>query len=442
MLLVENNLKDAQNFRSVLHDISSEIFLIERADDLSSALAMIEEHDFDVIVADLDLPDSSSSETALQICRSAIKTPLVVLTEQDNERVELSAMKSGAQDFLVKGRLQPDSIWRAIRHSIERKQLDWQLRFARRRLRILHDTASKLSGCTTDKHAFQLAIDSARALLPDMMCQIFTEKDGIITIAAASPELSHNIGSRTKLDFGLVGMTFAENRTFQFRSHDDIPSLTPESEAFKSGISIPIGSNAVFQCISSEPDAFTDDETNMLEMLAGHLAGTLDRISLELKLRNLAIHDPLTGVFNRNFFQTALNREKLRAERYSSSIGFLMIDIDNFKEINDLYGHLTGDKVLLEVASYLNESIRESDYLIRYGGDEFLLLLIETGQTASLVRDRIISGAKLAEKTIHLIGSPVTLSVGHSHWNSDSAISIREALAEADSRMYEHKRSK
>ncbi len=119
-----------------------------------------------------------------------------------------------------------------------------------------------------------------------------------------------------------------------------------------------------------------------------------------------------------------------------------MVDIDNFKEINDLYGHLTGDKVLREVASYLAESIRESDYLIRYGGDEFLILLIETGQTAALVRNRIISGGKLAEQTIHLIGSPVTLSIGHSHWNSESAISIRETLAEADHRMYEHKRSK
>ncbi len=411
-------------------------------DNLASALVMIGEQVFDVIVADLDLPDCSGPETALQICSSAMKTPLLVLTEIDDEKIELNALKAGAQDYLVKGRLQPDSIWRAIRHSIERKQLDWQLRLARRRLRVLHDTASKLEVCTMKKNAFQLAIDSARILLPDIECQILSQKAGVLTVTAASPELSDRIGKETNLDFGLAGMTFAEKRTFQFRSHDDIPSLNPDSETFKSGISIPIGSSAVFQCISREPDAFTNEDTNMLEMLSGHLTGTVDRISLERKLRNLAIRDPLTGVFNRNFFQIALNREKLRAERYNSSIGFLMIDIDNFKEINDHYGHLTGDKILREVASYLTESIRESDYLIRYGGDEFLLILIETGLTASLVKDRIIKGGKLAEQTIHLIGSPVTLSIGHSHWNSDSAISIRETLAEADKRMYEHKRSK
>lgn len=405
-------------------------------------MVRIKEHDFDVIVADLELPDSSGIETALHICRSVIKVPLIVLTDIDDEKIELGALKAGAQDYLVKGRLQPDSIWKAIRHSIERKQMDWQLRLARRRLRILHDTASKLEICTMKKNAFQLAIDAATKLLPDIMCLIFSEKNGIITVIATSPELSDRIGNETNLNVGLAGMAFAEKRTFQFKSHDDIPLMNQETETFKSGISMPIGSGAVFQCVSNEPDAFSNDDTNMLEMLAGHLTGTVDRISLERKLRNLAIHDPLTGAFNRNFFQIALNREKLRAQRYSSSIGFLMVDIDNFKEINDLYGHMKGDKILREVAAYLAESIRETDYLIRYGGDEFLMILIETGQTAALVRDRIINGTKLAEKTIRLIGSPVTLSIGHSHWDSESGVSIRETLAEADRKMYEHKRSK
>lgn len=442
ILLIENNLEDARTFRNILKEISTNKFQVERADHLASALKRINERDFDVIVAVLNLPDSSGSDTALQICRAAQKVPLIVLTEINEEKTEMNVLKAGAQDFLVKNKLQPDSLIRTIRHSIERKQLDWQLRLARRRLRILHDAASKLEVCTTKSKAFQLTIDSLNMLLPGSMSRIFTETDGVLTVIATSPELIEHIGQKTKLDFGLAGMTFAEKRTFQFRSHDDASSISPESDSFKSGISLPIGSEAVLQCVSNEPDAFNDDDTNMLEMLAGHLSGTVDRITLERKLRNLAIHDPLTGTFNRNFFQIALNREKRRAERYNSNIGFLMVDIDNFKEINDLYGHLTGDKILREVASFLSSSIRESDYLIRYGGDEFLLILIETGQTAALVRERIINNSKLAEKTTHLIGSPVTISIGYSHWNADSVISIRETLAEADRKMYEHKKTK
>jgi len=433
---------DARDFRNILREILADKFIIERADDLASALTRISERSFDVIVADLNLPDSQGNETTRQICQNSIRTPLIVLTEIDDEKIELNALKIGAQDYLVKGKFHPDTLMRTIRHSIERKQLDWELRLARRRLRILHDAASKLAVSSMKSKSFQLAIDSAKLLLPESLCQIFIEKEGVLIVVAASPELSGSIGSEINLNYGLAGMTFAEKRTFQFKSDEDVQMMQMESEPFRSGISLSIASEAVLQCVSHEPDAFSNDDTNMLEMLAGHLSGTVERITLERKLRNLAIHDPLTGAFNRTFFQVALNREKLRAERYASSIGFLMVDIDQFKEINDQFGHMTGDKILREVALYLSESIRETDYLIRYGGDEFLMILIETGQTAAIVRERIITGSQLAEKTTQIIGSAVTLSIGHAHWNSDSVISIRETLAEADRRMYEHKRSK
>jgi two-component system, cell cycle response regulator len=442
ILLIESSDDDVKSFHDTLEEISSIKFQIEESADLASALEKIGSQDFDVIVTDLDLPDSEGLDTVIDICRSAMKVPLVVLAEIDDEKAEQEALKIGAQDFLLKSKLQPDSLWRAIRHSIERKQLDWQLRIARQRLRILHDAASKLEVCAMKKNAFRLAIEYAIMLLPDLLYQIFIEKDGILTVADTSPELIDRIGSASNPDFGMAGMAFAEKRTIQFRSHDELTAENSDSEAFRSGVSIPIGSEVIFQCISHNSDDLSNDDISMLEMLVGHLTETLERISLERKLRNLAIHDPLTGVFNRNFFQIALNREKLRAERYNSSIGFLMVDIDNFKEINDMYGHLMGDKILREVASYLSDSIRETDYLIRYGGDEFLMILIETGQTAALVKERLIKGTKLAENTTRLIGSPVTLSIGFSHWSPESVISIRETLAEADHGMYEHKRNK
>ncbi|MCK4672085.1 MAG: GGDEF domain-containing protein, partial [Candidatus Aegiribacteria sp.] len=146
--------------------------------------------------------------------------------------------------------------------------------------------------------------------------------------------------------------------------------------------------------------------------------------------------------FNRNFFQIAISREKLRAERYNSRIGFLIVDIDDFKKINDLYGHQTGDRILKEVAIFLGNSIRETDFLIRYGGDEFLLILIETGLTALVVRERILEDSQLAEVTSNIIGTPVTLSIGNAHWDPNTGISIRETLVEADKQMYIHKRSK
>lgn len=443
LLLIEDKLEDARSIREILQKISSNQYRIERADSLAAAISRISNASFDVILSGLSSPDSSFDEIAFEICRAAARIPLIVLAEFNDEKMELNCIKAGAQDYLVKSGLDPETLSRAIRHSIERKHLDWNLRLARRRLRILHDAASKLENCTMKNKAFKIAIKAAGLLLDTAHYQIFHEKDGILITVATSPELSDRIGEETDLDFGLTGMTFSEKQTFQFESHNDItPAGGDSDDVFRSGITIPIASEAVFQVLSREPAAFSNDETDMFEMLSGHLTGTIERITLDRKLRNLAIHDSLTGAFNRNFFQIAISREKLRAERYNSRIGFLIADIDNFKQINDLYGHQTGDRILKEVALFLGNSIRETDFLIRYGGDEFLLILIETGQTAAIVRERILKSTQLAVVTTNIIGTPVSLSIGNAHWDPSTGISIRETLVEADRQMYIHKRRK
>lgn len=443
ILLVESDPGDAAAFREILDAVPSGSFSMDRVGSLQEALQKLSEMDFHVIVSELDLPDSPGNDTVPEICRRAVRTPLVVLTAINDEDMELKALKAGAQDYLVKGRIDPGTLMRSIRHSIERKHLDWQLRKTRRRLRILHDAASKLEGCSKLNNACRLAVESAGSLLPGTVSRILSRKDGSFTVVAASPQLNHQAGNGSALDFGLAGMTFIEKRTFQFSSREDMPVTDPKDGEFASGVSIPMGSSAVFQSLSREPHAFSGDDTSMLEMLAGHLLETMDRITLESKLRTLAIHDPLTGVLNRNFFPIALNREKRRAERYKSNIGFLMVDIDDFKEINDRFGHMTGDRVLRAVADFLSVSVRESDYLIRYGGDEFIMILVETGRSAAVVRDRILNNdSLLAERTVKLTGRPVTISVGHSHWDPESGVSIRESLSEADRRMYRHKQSK
>jgi len=425
----------------MLAEIQSTRYSIERVTTLRGALKRIEDITYDVIISDLDLPDCQEDETALELCRAAPDTPLLVMGER-NEKLEIESIKAGAQDFLVKKKLDSDMLNRAIRNSIERKHLDWHLRLARYRLGVLHDTAAELGSCNMKKDAFRTAIESAGKLVQNGVFQILQKKNGELVSVAASPQLRDKVGSRVRVDPGLIGMVIAESRTMKFSSHDDTGLMDTGDNPYSSGLAIPIGSEAVLQVLSKTPDAFTDEDTSMLEMLGGHLRGTIDRISLERQLRSLAIHDSLTGAFNRNFFQAALNREMLRAQRYGSSIGFLIVDIDNFKEINDLYGHQTGDQILKDVSDFLGSSIRETDYLIRYGGDEFLLILIETGQTAALVRERILEDPSLASSSVKLIGSPVTLSIGSSHWNPDTGMSIQETLADADRKMYQHKRSK
>ncbi|MBZ5563992.1 MAG: GGDEF domain-containing protein [Acidobacteriia bacterium] len=150
--------------------------------------------------------------------------------------------------------------------------------------------------------------------------------------------------------------------------------------------------------------------------------------------------DAVTNVFTRSFMHDLLQGEVARAERNSRPLSLIMADLDNFKQVNDRFGHLMGDYILSQVASILKACVRGSDYIIRYGGDEFLVLLPETDEKGGeVVRHRIQQ--KLAEwDETHRIGDySVAISMGLStHVSGQSG---EHDVAEADARMYAEKQS-
>lgn len=153
-------------------------------------------------------------------------------------------------------------------------------------------------------------------------------------------------------------------------------------------------------------------------------------------LRNLAMVDPLTGLYNRRFAEQRLAAEVARSERRGHPLTVLTLDLNNFKEINDTYGHPAGDQVLQEFASRLNKVIRGSDLAVRLGGDEFLVVLPEcTLEQLKLVLDRLNSfeldwqGKKI----------PVTFSAGWRDYQKGDR--PEEMLARADEALYEGKRA-
>ncbi len=153
-----------------------------------------------------------------------------------------------------------------------------------------------------------------------------------------------------------------------------------------------------------------------------------------------SMFDAVTNVFTRGFLHELLQREIARAERNNRPLGLIMCDVNNFKQVNDRYGHLIGDAVLAQVAGILKSCVRGSDHVVRYGGDEFLLILPETDDTgAQIVRGRIQE--KVAEwDRSHRIGDlPISVSMGwHLHLQGQSA---EQDIAEADARMYQEKQA-
>jgi diguanylate cyclase (GGDEF)-like protein/PAS domain S-box-containing protein len=180
---------------------------------------------------------------------------------------------------------------------------------------------------------------------------------------------------------------------------------------------------------------------NGLLYYEGSLQDVTEARRLEEQLRQMARHDPLTGVYNRHALAEILVAEAVRSRRYGHAIGMLMVDVDRFKEFNDRFGHAAGDEVLKGIACLITRCVRDSDVVVRYGGDEFLVLLVETDGQAIGVKERIES-EMVTEFGNLRYGAPVTVSIGAANWSPESGGSISTLLSRADRAMYVEKSSK
>ncbi len=162
----------------------------------------------------------------------------------------------------------------------------------------------------------------------------------------------------------------------------------------------------------------------------------------EPSLRELADTDPLTGCANRRVLDQRLREELDRARRYDQVVTVVMIDVDDFKRINDTHGHLVGDRVLKQLALLLRRELRTMDFLARYGGEEFVIVLPETGGTgARLFVDRVLRRVQQFE--FGADGSPITVtaSAGLATFPDDRAIDDETLLKLADENLYKAKRA-
>ncbi|MFU0833632.1 MAG: GGDEF domain-containing protein [Oscillospiraceae bacterium] len=161
----------------------------------------------------------------------------------------------------------------------------------------------------------------------------------------------------------------------------------------------------------------------------------------EQAIQNLAYYDQLTGVANRTLFYELADKFLAAAKRNHEILGLMFIDVDNFKQINDTYGHEAGDRVLVQVAGILTSATRRNDIVARYGGDEFLILLpqINTPENCNIVMSKILQ-AKRDAVICNGISVEICLSVGVSFYPQDGD-TVDQLIVKADHAMYVAKRT-
>ena len=155
------------------------------------------------------------------------------------------------------------------------------------------------------------------------------------------------------------------------------------------------------------------------------------------EVKNLAITDPLTGCHNRRFFEEIERRELQRHRRYAAPLSIVFVDVNHFKRFNDTMGHEMGDRILTAIGTFLRRQVRESDYVIRWGGDEFLVLLT-CGYAEAQRKATELKVTFERERVADSLPNGLGLSIGVATAPVD-ADSLAETIREADSRMYRDK---
>jgi len=209
------------------------------------------------------------------------------------------------------------------------------------------------------------------------------------------------------------------------------------------GLPLKIGQNVVgvMNVAYQQPRKFSDSELRILKLLGDQAAIAIDKARLHQLIEQQAHTDALTGLPNRRAFAERLELEVLRSRRYRHPFALAMMDVNHFKNVNDRYGHPAGDLVLQQTGQYFVSSIRDTDFVARYGGDEFVFIFPETNQ---------VSAQRLLEKLFTNYEKLAMKLPGDKEIKLDAAFGVavfpdmaedgKSLLQLADQEMYQHKR--
>jgi diguanylate cyclase (GGDEF)-like protein len=266
-------------------------------------------------------------------------------------------------------------------------------------------------------------------------------------IAAGGEEASLR-DLRVKVGEGVGGWVVEHGETLIVPETEDDPRLQPTGSAempkLRSVIALPLlgrkGTQGAIEILNPRADQLSDYTIAFLHILADHAAIAIENAHDVARIQQLTITDDTTGLYNVRHLYDVLNRELERCSRERVPVSLAFLDLDRFKLVNDAHGHLVGSELLSRAGQRLQEISRERDLCFRYGGDEFVVVMPETGAAAA---HEVAIGLhrELTETHFHMkngLDLTISASVGLATAPADGE-SIHAIIGAADSRMYEVK---
>jgi len=341
-----------------------------------------------------------------------------------------------------------EAIATQIASAMVKISLEESMRGYNKKLSFLHETTLDLLNHRAVDDLLQSIVEQASDFLNAPYCEILLKEGNDLVVKAYTRNQEFLEGDRVNRDEGPLSWQAFDTRLPAVVSDYSNWPLRRDiySDLHISAVaSIPIIAHGmsigVLELSRSQPwKPFEESEIHAATLFTQLAAIALDNAQLNENLRQEAIRDPLTGLFNRRFMEETLSRELGRAQRKSQKLTLVMLDLDNLKELNDTYGHDVGDDAISQISLLLRARIRTGDTACRYGGDEFIIILPETGLEAAKKRmeDFLNDVKNLSiyhdKKTI----KPISMSIGIAEYPRHGEVGL-ELLKSVDMALYKAK---
>lgn len=441
ILVVEDDCFFREVFQELLRE---EGYEVDVAASGAEALEKLFQKEYHVVVTDLVMHGISGLDLLSSVKQYDHAIEVILVTGHANVESAIYALKNGARDYLVKP-INHDELKHTVALCIEqRRLLDENLEL--KELVNLFQASQSIANCLDLERIYTLVVDAlAKEVGVSRGLGYFLEGDNLVQkeLKGFDQENGERVG---ELLFPYIQRQ--KNKTGDIIVRLDEQILKSQGiEDINEAMLLFIRSKTHLQgtiILFNEPgnDFRSGINSRNLHFLLNQSSLAFDNAARYTMARNLVNIDELTGLFNYRYLDIALEREIKRTERYASCLSVIFLDLDLFKNVNDTHGHLIGSKVLKEVGTVLKKMTREVDFVFRFGGDEFTIILVETGMAgAAIVAERIRRSIEahdfLADEGYNI---KITACLGYACYPVDSK-SKTELLELSDQAMYHGKLS-
>ncbi len=436
-------IEDDRFFREVFSDLlKGEGYEVDCASGGLQGLKMLSEQPYALVITDLVMPDISGMEVLSRVRESDPTIDVIMVTGNANLESAIFALKHGARDYLVKPVI-PDEFRHSVAQCLEQRRLVDENEELKHML-SLFQASQAIAGCLELGRVYHLLVDAiAREIGVGRAVGIFLNEGRL----DAREVKGMSAGAGLYYRDAVLACIFKHLPHKHIMNRVRFPG-TPESPSegdggIKEAYLIFVRNGDVLQGVIA---LFNDtgDRLPDIRPKKKNILFLLEQASLAFEnaetyslAKDMLFIDDLSGLFNYRYLEVALDRELKRVDRYASQLSVLFLDMDGFKQVNDTHGHLVGSQVLKEVGALLKKSVREVDVVIRYGGDEYTIILVETncvaaGTVAERIRKLVASHVFMEAEGYNL---HLTCSIGYSCCPEDT-VSKQELLEMADKAMY------